>query len=161
MKRVNLILNHPLYAFNLESNITMEKGWRYCKHDIIHLMDVARIAYILNLENGYGFPKEQVYAAALLHDITKWKQISEGIPHHESAIEPATKILKDCGFSSREIKTITTAILNHRKGPKDKKDKFSQIIFKADKLSRTCYFCNYEEKTCNWDKKKKSTKLEV
>ena len=161
MKRVNEILKHPLYTQNMELNTTTEATWPYCKHDIIHLMDVARIAYIINLEKGYGFSKEIIYAAALLHDITKWKQIAHGVPHNESAIEPATEILRDCGFSGDEISQICTAILNHRKGSKDKKDKFSQILYKADKLSRACYFCNYEKKTCNWDKKKRNTLLEV
>ena len=161
MKRVNEILKHPLYTQNMELNTTTEATWPYCKHDIIHLMDVARIAYIINLEKGYGFSKEIIYAAALLHDITKWKQIVHGTPHNESAIEPATEILRDCGFSDDEISQINTAILNHRKGPNNKKDKFSQIIYKADKLSRACYFCNYEEKTCDWDKKKRNSLLEV
>jgi len=143
----------------MDKNTSTEKSWQYCKHDIVHLLDVARIAYIINLEDDLGFTKELIYAAALLHDITKWKQISQGIPHNESAVEPAIKILQDCGFDNDEIEMITTAILHHRKG--HKVDKFSQIIFKADKLSRACYFCNYEEETCDWSKKKRNEILTI
>ena len=142
----------------MSKNISCEKNWSYCRHDITHLMDVARIAYILNLEDGLDFPKELIYAAALLHDITKWKQISENIPHNESAIEPAEKIMQDCCFSDDEISLVCTAILKHREKPQND-DKLSSIIFKADKLSRACYFCIYEKETCNWDNKKKNAEL--
>ena len=158
MQRANAILSHPIYIANIEKNSSSEKNWRYCKHDIVHFMDVARIAYILNLEDNLGFPKELIYAAALLHDITKWKQISENIPHNESAIEPATKIMQDCGFSHGEISLVCAAILNHRTEP-PADDKFSNIIFKADKLSRACCFCSYDKETCNWDSEKKNAGL--
>ena len=152
---MNTILNHPVYKYHAQKNISAEEDWPYCKHDIIHLMDVARIAYILNLENNFGFAKELIYAAALLHDITKWKQIIENIPHNESAIEPTAEILRDCDFDNNEISLINRAILNHRDGPKDN-DNFSYIIYKADKLSRPCFFCNYDKDTCDWDKSKKN-----
>ena len=46
-----------------------------------HLLDVARIAYIRNLEKGYGFRKDVIYAAAVLHDIGKALQYEEKVPH--------------------------------------------------------------------------------
>lgn len=45
-----------------------------------HLLDVARIAYIRNLEKGYGFRKDVIYAAAVLHDIGKALQYEEKFP---------------------------------------------------------------------------------
>lgn len=131
----------------------------YCKHEITHSMDVARVAYIINIEKKLNFPKEIIYAAALLHDIGKWKQRLTGEPHNEAAIKPAKKVLQGCGFSDSEITVICKAILNHRKGPDDG-DKFAHLIFRADKLSRTCYACE-SEKNCNWGFDKKNKALEV
>ena len=34
-----------------------------------HLLDVARLAWIFNLEANQEISKERIYAAALLHDI--------------------------------------------------------------------------------------------
>lgn len=157
MQRINLILAHDLYVQNIQKNSETEKDWAYCRHDIVHFMDVARIAYILNLERGLGLCKELIYAAAVLHDITKWRQIANNEPHNETALEPAETILTDCGFTPAEIKLILDAILHHRKGTSS--DHLAQIIFEADKLSRTCYYCTFDKATCNWDLKQKSQQL--
>ena len=137
----------------MDKNTSMEEhAWDFCKHDIAHLLDVARIAYIMNLEKNMGINKELIYAAALLHDITKWKQIAGGGPHNESAVAPARLILTETGFSPHEIEIVLDAILHHRKGP-DKNSKaydFSRLIYKADKKSRACYMCPYDKMSCNW-----------
>jgi len=131
----------------------------YCKHDLMHSMDVARVAYIINIEEKLNFSKELIYAAALLHDIGKWKQRLTGKSHSEEAIEPATEVLQGCGFLDDEILVICNAILHHRKGPKDG-NAFARLIFRADKMSRACYSCE-SESTCDWDKDKKNKALEV
>lgn len=41
----------------------------FCGHDMGHLLDVARLAWIFNLEANQEISKERIYAAALLHDI--------------------------------------------------------------------------------------------
>ena len=48
-----------------------EHDREFCCHQITHLLDVARIAYIKNLEAGLGIDKELIYTAAILHDIGK------------------------------------------------------------------------------------------
>lgn len=157
MNRVNLIFGHKLYIFNVQKNTEIERDWVYCKHDIVHFMDVARIAYILNLEREFGLCKELIYAAAILHDITKWRQITNDEPHNETALEPAEIILTDCNFAPAEIKLILNAILHHRKGTGA--DPLAQIIFEADKLSRACCCCTFDKATCNWDLKQKSQQI--
>ena len=150
-------MRHPVFAEYMERNERSEAGRQYCKHDMDHAVDAARVAYILNLEEGLGFSKEMVYAAALLHDITKWWQHSEGVPHHESAVEPATGILRDCGFEAGEIEVICQAIYHHRDGP-PKGEAFSDLLFRADKLSRACYACG-SAADCRWDAGKKNQTL--
>ena len=157
MERVNRILNHPVFVESMGQNATSEAGRTFCKHDMAHALDVARIAYIQNLERGLGFSKELIYAAALLHDITKWQQHLEDVPHHESAIEPATAILQDADFSEAEIAAICRAILHHRDGSAEN-DPFSALIFRADKLSRPCYTCESAE-ACKWSLDQKNTAL--
>ena len=50
MERVNRILEHDGYQECLRKNETAEKDRRFCRHDMAHFLDVARIAWILNLQ---------------------------------------------------------------------------------------------------------------
>ena len=81
-----------------------EKDRIFCRHGMEHLLDVARIAYIENLENNRGISKEIIYGAALLHDIGRYLQYTEGIPHEKAGEELALEILKDSGFSKKSRK---------------------------------------------------------
>jgi len=154
MKRIQDIYTHPLFIKHMRQNATTEAGRAFCKHDLSHALDVARISYIQNLEADLGFSKEMIYAAALLHDITKWKQHLEGVPHNESAIEPATHILQDCGFSETEITAICEAILHHRDSVSDERS-FPALLYRGDKLSRPCYACPVSA-DCKWDEDKQN-----
>lgn len=140
MEQVNAIRTHPLFVRHMEQNAASEDGRLFCKHDLAHALDVARIGHIINLEEDLGLPKELIYAAALLHDITKWKQHEDGTPHNESAIEPTLQILLDCGFSDTEIASICNAIRQHRKPPEDD-TALSHVLYHGDKRSRPCYLC--------------------
>jgi len=135
-------------------NTMSERDRQFCKHDLSHALDVARIAYIINLEDGLDLPKEWIYAAALLHDLTKWQQHTEGIPHNESAMEPALQILLDCGFFDAEIAAILNAVFAHRR-PSTDGTPFSHLLYRADKLSRACYACTASA-DCNWDEDKQN-----
>lgn len=66
-------------------------------------MDVARLMYIYNLEERAGLEKELIYAAALLHDIGRYEQISRGTPHHISGARIAEEIMADCGFEKKKF----------------------------------------------------------
>jgi uncharacterized protein len=152
LDRINSILNNTTYKTYLKNIKECEKERIFCCHDISHFMDVARIAYIINLENNYGYLKDIIYGAALLHDIGRWKQYLEGIPHDEASAELALPILVESGYDKGEIHSIIQAILNHRKSYEDKHS-LSHIIYFSDKASRACYNCK-AIKECNWSSEK-------
>ncbi len=81
-----------------------------------HFLDVARLAYIFNLEEHLGIDRERIYAAALLHDIGRHVQYLDGTPHQEAGLPIAGEILRDCGFSEGEEEEILEAIARHRDG---------------------------------------------
>ena len=153
MERVDAVLRHPLFTEHIQKNMASEATRIFCKHDLPHALDVARIAYILCLEEGLDAPKETVYAAAILHDITRWRQYAEGVPHNESAVVPAALILRECGFAPEEISMICGAILHHRDGAGD--ETFAKLLYRADKLSRACFDCPAAAE-CNWDDSRKN-----
>ena len=85
MERVNRILSHPLYREYYGKLERLEKDRKFCRHQMGHLLDVARIACIRNLEEGLGLDKEIIYAAAVLHDIGKSLQYEKKIPHETAS----------------------------------------------------------------------------
>lgn len=140
MNRINKIINHKKYIEYMDLNKLYEIERIFCHHDIVHLLDVSRIAYILNLESDYGIKKEIIYACGLLHDIGRWKQYEQGLDHADVSSELAYEILVECEFSKEEIYLIQRAIKFHR--VKEHPDQLSKIIYNADKLSRYCYDCH-------------------
>lgn len=151
--RINLILHNKTYRKYLEKNENCERNRNFCLHDLSHFLDVARIAYIISLENGLSISKDIIYAAALLHDIGRWKQYKYNIPHDESSAELAVQILQSSEFSSNEISLITEAIKNHR--DKNEDSGLSYLLYTSDKLSRKCYNCSAFNQ-CNWSDNKKN-----
>ena len=127
----------------------------FCNHTIEHFIDVARIAYIMVLEEGLSASKEVIYAIGLLHDIGRVKQYEEGIHHDIASVEMSKEILRDTNFSKEEIDLILNGIANHRK---ESDNKLEEIIYKADKLSRQCFNCK-AEKECYWSKEKKNFRI--
>ena len=160
MEKIHKIYESPLFQECLHKNREAEKDRLFCRHDMDHFIDVARLSYIFSLERKVKIPKEEIYAAALLHDIGKWRQYSEGIPHEKASAELARIILRECGFKEQEENRILEAILSHRNQNKEKKTEgeLSEILYDADKLSRACYACP-AEKECNWSEEKKNRKI--
>lgn len=164
MIRIINILTNIIFLESMRKNQDNELDRLFCKHDLQHCLDVARISYIFNLEDYLGINKEVIYAAALLHDIGRWKQYEEGVPHDKASAEIAIKILKQCSYNNDEIQIITEAILNHRLD-KDNNgdtivDNLSTLLYKSDKLSRNCFLCKaYEE--CKWSEDKKNKTIIV
>lgn len=155
LSRVQKIYEHPLFRECLEKNRRAEETRRFCKHDMAHFLDVARLAYILSMERGWEVPKEQIYAAALLHDIGKWQQYEAGVPHEEAGAFLAEEILGDTGFSGAEREQILSAIRRHRKRDGAEAEPLAALLYDADKLSRACYACPAEPE-CNWSREKKN-----
>lgn len=162
MERVNRILTHNYYKECLEKLMKYEEKREFCRHDLKHFLDCARITYILNLENNLGIDKEIIYALGLLHDIGRWKEYSQGIPHNIASCQISEGILIDCGFLEGEIKEINDAILKHRKNNiSNGKGKLSlqEIFYKGDKLSRNCFECK-SIMNCNWSDEKKNLEID-
>lgn len=201
MERVNRIWNHPFYQECLGKIAKCEQDREFCRHTPEHFLDVARLTYIMALEQSINpaqneistqnrnltqamnptqetnstqsanlaqnanptqnsnseqsrIPdKEQIYAAALLHDIGRFRQYEEGIPHDEASVEIAAKLIPECGFTEEESAVITGMIASHRK--KEDSDSLNALFYKADKLSRSCFACP-AEKDCNWAAEKKN-----
>jgi len=152
LKKVNEILKNSKYKEYLNRLEELEKDREFCLHDMEHFLDVARIAYLINLEENLGHSKEIIYAIALLHDIGRVLEYEKGVPHHEGSVIIANLILNETSFNRREKDIILKAIDEHRSGSEYN---LSQIIYKADKLSRKCYKCK-AIKECYWPKEKKN-----
>lgn len=163
MKRVNAILKTALYRRCYARLEELEKNRRFCRHQMPHLLDVARIAYILNMEQELGLEKEMIYAAAVLHDIGKAKQYENGTPHEQSGEKIASEILDllpgDAAFSEEEKGMILTAIRGHRK-LRENAEPLEWLLYTADKASRTCFACP-AERECDWSAEKKNMELKI
>lgn len=158
MKRIDDIVRHPVFCQNLEANREAERDRRFCRHDMGHFLDVARIAMILNLEKQLELPQELIYGAALLHDIGKHQQYHCGIPHEQASAGIAPEILRACQFSEEEIEIIVSAILSHRDEAVKEQRNLNGILYCADKASRACFACD-AEKECNWKGEKKNLQI--
>ncbi|MGL5085518.1 MAG: HD domain-containing protein [Clostridium sp.] len=157
MDRVNKILNSERYQNLLNRLDKLEANRIFCKHNIEHFLDLARIAYIKVLEDNLNYNKEVIYAIALLHDIGRVDEYEKGISHHEASSDIAKDILMDIDFSSEEKILIIECIEGHRN---DGAGELSQIISKSDKLSRLCFSCP-AEKSCYWNKEKKNMIIKI
>lgn len=155
MERIDRILAHPLYCRCLDRIRQHEKTRIFCGHDMGHLLDVARLAWIFNLEQGLHLEKERVYAAALLHDIGRHIQYETGEPHQQAGLPIARQILCDCGFSDEEVQDILAAIASHRNWQVCGQKNLSGLLYRADKLSRSCFGCLARDE-CNWSAEKKN-----
>lgn len=158
MNRVNLVLNHDLFKNYMEQNELAEANRRFCHHNIAHVVDVARIAMLLNLEEEYGIDKEVVYATALLHDIGRHIQYRDDIPHETAGAKLAPEILRECGFSDLETDVIVEAIANHRNKEIKEDKNLNGLLYRADKMSRACYSCKVQQE-CKWSNEKKNLEL--
>ena len=153
MKKIELITNNETFKKNLKKLQELEKNRVFCKHGIEHSLDVARIAYIMVLENNLKIDKEIIYGAALLHDLGRVLQYEENIPHEEGSLILGKIILKECNYCDEDIDMILNAIKFHR--IEESKSELGEILYKSDKLSRMCFVCK-SELDCYWDKKKKN-----
>jgi len=155
MDRFNCILNDEKYMYYLKRNKRFEKGRKFCKHNLKHFLDVARIAQLINLEENLGLEKEIIYTTAILHDIGKSFQYENGTPHEIASWEIAKDFLEEYKFNTEEIGFIKQGILGHRE---KKSEGFSSVIYRADKLSRLCIICKAKDE-CNWSDEKKNIKI--
>jgi len=153
MKRLNQILHDQEYRSLIERIETLETDRLFCKHDVAHFLDVARIAYILNLQEKLGYDMEIIYTAAVLHDI--------GRAHHGEhapvSADMALPLLQKYGYSPEETALIINSIRSHGKSGSHP---FDDLIFRADKRSRLCFRC-HEQQECYWPPGQKNENLLV
>ena len=114
MERVNRILQNPYYKECLRKIGDWEKDRILCGHDTNHLLHVARIAMLLNIEEKMNIPKAHVYAAALLHDIGRFVEYETGEDHAVVSARMAPEFLVAAGFGEAEVAEVVGAIGNHR-----------------------------------------------
>lgn len=166
MKRVNDILFDNEFREILKKIDEFEKDRIYCCHGINHLLDVARIACIHALDEGFDIDREIIYVAALLHDIGRVRQYEFGEDHDKAGMVIAESILKRYGFTTEEIMLITNAIDGHRGGDNildisedmQQSDILKRLIKTADNESRLCFMCEAED-TCKWSDSRKNKQL--
>lgn len=106
--------------------------------------------------------EEVIYAAAFLHDIGKYRQYAEGIPHEKASAEIAEVILEELPeelLSKEEKVSILRAILGHRREREDM-EVLERLIYNSDKRSRKCFTCKMQ-KECDWEYQKKNFTVEV
>lgn len=159
MERVDKIRNHSLYLKMKDKLTELEKDRVFCRHNEEHSFDVARIAYIMNIEQQLGQEKELIYAMAFLHDLGRVKEYEKGQNHHIASAEIAEEILKDCDFTKEESDRIKEAILLHRrKMSSDTDNMLCRLLYIADKASRNCKFCKAKDE-CYWSQEERNQKV--
>lgn len=159
MNRFNSIYRHKRYRELLSRLQKLESDRKFCRHHLQHFLDVARIMYIIDLEENLNISKDIIYSAALLHDIGRVSQYVDGIPHNEAGAAIADEILKDCGFDETERNRICSAILCHRHDSAVQNDGLSRLLSRADKLSRNCFDCPASDE-CYWSSDIKNPEIQ-
>lgn len=165
MPRVDAIWRHPAFQKHLATITSAERDRRFCRHDLTHLMDVARIMWIGNLEQGFGLDRELVYACALLHDIGRAAQYETGEPHEEAGVRIAGEILgtvdESRAFSAAEREMLLDAISGHR-GSTVRADAapLARLLKAADKASRPCFACPVRTE-CYWPEETKNLAVRI
>ena len=158
MERIDAIVRDHLFRECLDKNRATEENREFCKHDLQHFLDVARITFFLLLESdglvsfcqdnnlsSLQAAKEVVYAAGILHDIGRWRQYETGEDHSIIGAEMAEEILGRAVFSPQEIRIITRAIREHRE-QRQGMSLLGELLYRADNLSRACHQCSAKEK---------------
>ncbi len=162
----------------------LEENRQFCRHGLPHLLDTARIAWIRVLEQGAegyalgeiqelsdgannpkegyqesapALEKEDIYLAALLHDLGRIAEYEEGIPHHQAVGPVAEKLLGEIGYPREKQALLVKAMEGHRKAPMG--EALESLLGWADKKSRNCFFCK-AQKACKWEQGKQNETIE-
>lgn len=139
MERLNAIIRDPFFIENLRKTNEREKERIFCRHGLDHLIDAARVLYILVLEDRLEVSRETAYAAAFLHDLGRWVEYDTGRDHAEASAELSERLLDEHGFKGTEKEIILLAIRGHR--VKGAVGILTDAMYRADKLSRPCMNC--------------------
>lgn len=152
----NRILKNKSYQQEMASLRVLEEKRRFCKHDLEHCLSVARIAMLLCTEYGVKADPDTVYAAALLHDLGRVAEYTQGIPHQEAGSVLAAQILSECDCDDLQKQQILHLIACHRSKPEG--EQTAHLFYLADKRSRTCFACPAQDE-CNWQPEKRTMEI--
>lgn len=156
MKNTNIIFSSAEYQKYLSDLEALEKDRIFCKHNLEHFMDVARICYILVLEERIEVSKDMVYTTALLHDLGRVDEYKNGTDHHIASVDIAKKFLEMTSYTEEEGQMILQSIASHRDPSKE--NDFFKAFYKADKASRMCMTCP-SRTLCKWPDEKKNLEI--
>lgn len=147
----NRILKNDKYRRLTAELAELERERPFCRHDMTHFLDVARIAVIFSGRSGTDISDDVIYSAALLHDLGRIEEIKSGMPHEIAGQVTAAGILAEVDCPEAMAAQIISLIANHRRrdNPKDSPE---EIFFRADKRSRRCFECSAEAE-CDWTRK--------
>ncbi len=170
LPRVNRILRDEEYLKYIHEIEELEHDRIFCRHNMEHFLNVARIACLLDHEDSLDSSKtagahetsswaEIIYAAALLHDIGRGHEYLTGVRHEEESARLAPPIIRRAGFNDEEEGLIISAISNHR-NKECPEGRLDSIIYRADKLSRPCYYCKASQ-LCHKTDDKKNLELKI
>lgn len=161
MEYVERLLQDLEYVTLVKKLEHAEADRKFCRHGLSHFLDVARLAWIMSLEQAAeeqtvpkDGKKEQIYLTALLHDLGRLEEMEKGIPHHQGGEKLAEYFLKKIGWPLEKRQEILDAIREHR-GEEILRDDFTNLIKQADNDSRNCFFCDMQ-KECNWSQERKN-----
>lgn len=121
MKYVDRLLQETEYLQLLETLECFEQDRIFCRHNLTHLLDTARIAWIRCLEQKLEMEKEQLYLAALLHDLGRIWEYEKGIPHEKASVVLAEQLLVEIQYPKERSAVILDAIGTHRSSSMTKK----------------------------------------
>lgn len=160
MKYVERLLENEVYLQTMGQIHDMEKKRVYCHHGFNHVLDVARISYLINLEMGFGYEKEFLYLCALLHDIGRAREYLTGVAHEEAGTKLAKKILDEIEYPEELQAAILKKVADHRHAPTPQEGiNEDNFFWFADKKARNCFACNVAD-TCNWPMEKRTKHIE-
>lgn len=170
MEYVARLLHQEQYRENVKKIACLEADRIYCRHNMEHFMDVARLAQIRNLKEQLGLDEEMIYLYALLHDIGRMKEYEQGISHAAASAEFAGEIFATIGYPKEKGDIICRAILAHRRETGEetceemhwktheetfREEVFTQLMKWADKASRMCFACEAAD-SCKWSEEEKN-----
>ena len=94
MKNIDRIIHHPIFIMSMKKIHDYEIDREFCCHGIpTVLMGQSGIYYKSGAAPGFSEGND-LWVAALLHDIGRWRQYEKNIPHEEAGAALAADILR-------------------------------------------------------------------
>lgn len=157
LELTNRIMRSKAYKALTRELCELEKGRKFCGHDMDHFLAVARIALIMCFEKGIDANADVIYSAALLHDLGRIEEYTRGEPHDIAGVKTAQRLLDEAGCTPDERRQILSLIAAHRHSDNDE-NSLEYIFCLADKRSRQCFACPASEE-CNWKTEKRNNEI--